>query len=377
MTGFEVMSRCLNRTIQWARRSRGWPRNSLHNFRSRLTLKPLPITQARLVVTVGREEWLEGQLLALLETSFTTEVRVVGDPSSVGGFASKWRILLQESLFLLQLLGTPRYYAGRVRFVCLGGHYAVLAFARICRPWVHHEVFLSNFYIHALGSSRMFSAILQLLLNGSVRVATQSSADNAYFAKFLPAANITKIPIALDRPSIRSVPAVAPGYFFSGGWTNRDYRLLFEAAGELPEERFVVVRSLKTKTPALTSNIADFTDLPAADFHGLMAGSKGVIVPLLKDVGSSGQMVVLAAMSMGKPIVIAGVGAITDYVEDGKSALYYELGNRASLVDKLRLLISDPSLGERLGSSALVAHRQYTTVERNKRLGEFFISAEL
>jgi glycosyltransferase involved in cell wall biosynthesis len=278
------------------------------------------------------------------------------------------RALVADQLWLFaRLLATPALYRGHWRFVCGEGHYAGLLFARVLRALGRRPpVYLVNFYLHGLANHPLVRRILAFLLTDQVRVLAQTQRDGEYFAAFLEADNICVIPYRQGDPFHDEdyVPQAGP-YVFSGGWTNRDFDALLRVAACLPELPFVIVASARSViSERCPANVRVHFDLPQREFHRLLAGSAFVVVPLREDVGSSGQMVLLAGMAAGKAVVAPGVGAIADYIEDGVTGRLYRLGDDDGLLEAIRSLSADRELARVMGQAGRERYEQHFTDER-------------
>lgn len=58
---------------------------------------------------------------------------------------------------------------------------------------------------------------------------------------------------------------------------------------------------------------------------------------------------VLEALALGLPVVVSGVGGLREIIADGRNGFLVEPGNSAMIADRLRQLIGDKALRERLG----------------------------
>lgn len=63
---------------------------------------------------------------------------------------------------------------------------------------------------------------------------------------------------------------------------------------------------------------------------------------------------ILEAMAYGKPIVSTPVGGIPELVEDGRNGYLVPPGDSAALAARLRTLLADPSLRQRMGGESLL-----------------------
>lgn len=119
-------------------------------------------------------------------------------------------------------------------------------------------------------------------------------------------------------------------YFFSGGYSNRDYTSLikiFEKTGM----KLVIVASNKNtdlveyiEKNTIPSNISVFFDLLPEEFNQKLMGSKAVIFHMKHNTGASGQMVALNAMRNHKLIIASHTDVLDDYFTNMNGAIVYE-----------------------------------------------------
>jgi glycosyltransferase involved in cell wall biosynthesis len=309
----------------------------------------------KLLLTVWRRTWIRPDLERMLRERYDVRVRAARRDRGAG-FISKRELVRGEMSFFLRLLASPSLYGRDCRVVCIGGHYGTLLFAAVLRAFgLRRPTYLLNFYLHELGQHPLVKRVLDMLLTGDVHVLAQTRGDAEYFRQFLPPDNVAVLPYSQEDPfvDVGIPPSENGGYVFSGGWTNRDYDFLFRCAKQLPAMPFVVVASKQSAiSEEPPSNVSLLIELESAEFHRLMARSRFVVIPLREDVGSSGQMVLLAAMAAGKAAIVARVGAVADYIEDGVTGVFYDLGSEASLVSALASLYADDRRVRELGLAA-------------------------
>ena len=222
--------------------------------------------------------------------------------------------------------------------------------ARYCG--VQARVYLFNFYLfgqaydyHRLSEKRIVRLALRYLLTQDVGLFLTSPNEAPYYRQLSPGARIKFYPYAGVDVSCVPHGAVQLGDFiFAGGYTNRDYSLVLQAARRLQDAEFVLVCSSSNRLPSrLPPNVQVRRDVDWVTFHTLMAGSRCVLVPLKADVGSSGQMVALAAMQLGKLTVFADYPPIAQYFSDGEDGLAYRPGDLNDLCAKLDRCLRDPT----------------------------------
>jgi glycosyltransferase involved in cell wall biosynthesis len=130
------------------------------------------------------------------------------------------------------------------------------------------------------------------------------------------------------------------GYFFSGGYSNRDYVSLIRLFVDC-REKLVIAASKHNidlveyvAENEISSNITILFDVDVKKFNELLNKAHCVIFVMKHNTGASGQMVVLNAMKNKKLILSTYTDCLDEYVKDGKEAI---------VVDKLTMfeLFSD------------------------------------
>ncbi len=152
-------------------------------------------------------------------------------------------------------------------------------------------------------------------------------------------------------------------YFFSGGSSNRDYRTLVQAFDGLEERLIIACYPSDVKGLRIPANVEIRHNVYGADFTRLMQRSYAVIIPLLKTEVSSGQLVLLDAMRVGKPIVVTKGGCTRDYLPPDVGIIV-----EPCLVEEIRTavqhLVRDPEQARRLGRKAKACYEQDHTAMR-------------
>jgi glycosyltransferase involved in cell wall biosynthesis len=92
-----------------------------------------------------------------------------------------------------------------------------------------------------------------------------------------------------------------------------------------------------------------------------------VLVPLEPHVYSSGQVVILEAMALGKPLITARVLGTEDYVEDNVDGMLVPPGDAAALRQAIHTVLTVDGLAERLGRAALDKVIRVHTLDRYVR----------
>lgn len=136
------------------------------------------------------------------------------------------------------------------------------------------------------------------------------------------------------------------------GSANRDYATLFEACRRtgLPLTLVAARHAQPAEPPPPNVTLRGTLD-PAACLR-LAQQARMSIVPLADVAAASGQITLVEAMRMGRPLIVTdGIGS-RDYVADGSTGLLVPPRDPAALATAMRRLWDDGALRTRLASGA-------------------------
>jgi glycosyltransferase involved in cell wall biosynthesis len=157
--------------------------------------------------------------------------------------------------------------------------------------------------------------------------------------------------------------SVATPYFFSGGTSNRDYSTLIAVATKMKYD-FVVACTPKDITGiSVPDNVMMFFDAYDEKFDLLINSSYAVILTLENTDISSGQLVLLKAMEMGKPIVATRGAGILDYVDD-TCAFLVDSKNVEELERVLEFIVKNPEEAKGKAEKAKKRHWERFTIQK-------------
>ncbi len=240
-------------------------------------------------------------------------------------------------------------------FICQSSHYAALIAGKIGRLFRQNvAVYLFNFFVHPATRKGRLRGVVRWLLDQRVGIYVNAPNEVSYYRSLNPSIDVQYYPFCLGKVEGLDSESIAQETFiFSGGHTNRDYTSLLIAAEKLPSIRFLVACSEATVLPStIPSNVAIVRDTPPMEFHRLMKSAWAVVVPLASDIGSSGQMVALAAMQFGKVVVYADYPSLSQYFEDGVTGIRYSPADIDGLVDAIRKAQSSGGPSSKIGARA-------------------------
>lgn len=154
------------------------------------------------------------------------------------------------------------------------------------------------------------------------------------------------------RVAIDAQPAPAGPRVVCGGKSNRDYDLLLAAAAELAVPVDVLSDDAALHNRPLPANVTVHASCYMRDFRNKLAQGTVVLLPLKSADFSAGQLVLIEAMGLGKPVVITQAAGTLDYVDAGRTAEFIEAGDAAGAVAAIRGLLADERRRAELGAAA-------------------------
>lgn len=142
-------------------------------------------------------------------------------------------------------------------------------------------------------------------------------------------------------------------YAFAAGRTGRDWRTLAAAVRGLDVDVKVVCTRRDAEATAFPPNVAVLTDVPYSMYRTLLEDAAVVVIPLEPHVYSSGQVVILEAMALGKPVITTRVVGSEDYIDEGVDGLLVDPGDATQLREALVGIVRDTDRRHAIGSAAL------------------------
>jgi glycosyltransferase involved in cell wall biosynthesis len=285
--------------------------------------------------------------------------------------ASGSRFMPKPALFLQYLNGTARLLlASRklraVDTIIVSGHFAcAVKFLARLRILKYRRLLCFAFFVH---SRRLFPFVRLLShldrANDHYVIFSRSEVDLYAERLGIERSRMHYLPYG-EWAKIATVPGAlaagdAGGYYFAGGYSNRDYRALVEVFRKIPARLVIICSRLNRDLDgvALPPNVSVLYDVPRPAFEAYAEGAKAGIVWLKHDTGASGQSVVLILMRHGKCVIASNAGAIRDYIQPGVSG--YLLNDLAAeLPQVIASIEQDCGTAEALGKAARDRYEAY------------------
>ena len=167
-----------------------------------------------------------------------------------------------------------------------------------------------------------------------------------------------RMPVVVDRKE-----NLQSKYFFSGGTSNRDYGTLLEAFSRLDERLKIACYHKDVQGLIVPPNVDIIHNIFKGQFLALLEEAAGIILPLSDPSISAGQLVLLDAMRLGKPVIVTRSSGTEDYVGEGE-ALLIEPRSAEAIREAVANFTHDRERAEALGRQARLKYENNFTVEK-------------
>ena len=269
------------------------------------------------------------------------------------------------------------------------GSYTAMFMIFLNRLHIVHpgKLYWWGFFIHSRRVQRVLKVYFKLFYSKNVQFIVFSKNEQELYRERLglPKEAFVYIPYGdwKDEGLLSGrKPLKECGYFFSGGYSNRDYKTLIKA-WELSSEKLVIAGSrnnldlmeyLSGPHDRQNANIEVFLDISPDKFDSLLKGATACILPFKDDTGASGQTVALKSMRFGKPVICSRIKAMEEYIDEGVSGeildnmelqlakIAYVLCRRTDILEKM-VKEQDRIFLERFSYSAVTKALRQTFVK--------------
>lgn len=217
--------------------------------------------------------------------------------------------------------------------------------AKVLRPNITH-----------LGASFTFTELpvglqhktMSLAFKQPSKFLCYSNIERKIYAEYfdIPIEKIDMIHWSVHHPEINEdeAPYETGDYICALGTEGRDYKTLFAAMAQLPNIKLVVVATWKNLAGLLIpENVKVVNNIPLSTAMNILMHSKFMVLPLKDKTTTCGHSTLVASMFYRKSVLITNAPAIHDYIEDGKTGIYFEPQDVNDLKRKIELLWDDPS----------------------------------
>jgi glycosyltransferase involved in cell wall biosynthesis len=213
--------------------------------------------------------------------------------------------------------------------------------------------------------------IFTMVLGRAERFAVFSQMERALYANTfrLDIRKIDFVHWGVNPPSVKGEAIEIGDYVVSIGGNARDYHTLIGAARLMPETKFVVVARPENLIGLdIPQNVIVHTNLPLDVTMNILGHSKLLALPLVGSGVPCGHVTLVAAMHLGRPVVVTDSTGVADYIEDGVTGLTVKMGSAIELSNAIERLWRNEGLQKLLaksGTAFAIAHCSEQSIARH------------
>lgn len=148
-------------------------------------------------------------------------------------------------------------------------------------------------------------------------------------------------------------------YIFTAGRSNRDYEFLMDALRGSPYKLIIACDELKGSNN--DANIIIMNDCFNERMDAYLQNCFCVVVALDKPKISSGQLFILQAMQIGKPIILVCEDEENDYIVNGHTGVIIKK-DRSQLLEAIRLLLTNEEIYDTLSKNEIEFYKNNYTL---------------
>jgi hypothetical protein len=141
-------------------------------------------------------------------------------------------------------------------------------------------------------------------------------------------------------------------FLLAMGSANRDYPMLFRAVEALDIRTIVVASPHAVEGLRVPACVELRSGLTVDQCRALAQQARINVVPIDTDHTASGQVTVVETMGQFRPVIVTRCIGTEDYVQDGNTGLFVELGSTEGMIEAIRKLWDDAALRQRLARNA-------------------------
>lgn len=218
------------------------------------------------------------------------------------------------------------------------------------------QIMTEVFIDHAKPDRWMWRAKTRLycwIARRAIGMITNSSAEvRTIAARFrMPEDRLAFVPLnATIHPEVAEESALP--FILSAGRTLRDYEPILKAARAISAPFTVICDPNDLRHTPVPGNVTIMREIKRSDYLDHLRRCAIVALPLLQAERSTGQVVMLEAMAMGKPVVTTRSPGTEDYIRDGENGYLVAGGDADALTDRCRLLLDSPEQRRLIGDQA-------------------------
>jgi glycosyltransferase involved in cell wall biosynthesis len=201
------------------------------------------------------------------------------------------------------------------------------------------------------------------------RFVVYSSMERTLYADYfgIPLDKIDVIHWGVGKPEVQSpdAPVESGDYICALGGNARDYPTLMAAMTKLPDIPLVaVLRPYNLKGLHVPPNVRTHSGIPYARAMNILQHARFMVLPLRGSEVPCGHVTLVAAMHLGKAMIITNSNGVADYIQHDVTGLTAPAFDPDALAAAIRELWDDPSRCARLGQNGRRFAQENCTEDR-------------
>lgn len=245
------------------------------------------------------------------------------------GLLSKKQIVLNQIKSLFFYIANRKHVNGANQIFSTGFHTLTLILLKKIGIIKYQKIYWWGFFIHEPKYLKIIKKMMKFLQEKKLILIVFSEYEKKFYSDFFgdSVSEISYVPYGDWEPNNgddqQKKQVKTEDYFFSGGYSNRDYESLIESFRHI-DEKLIIVCSCNNKdivnnNNKIPENVKILSDIPCEQFESFLRKAKAVILPFKYDSGASGQSVMLRCMRNKVPVIVTSTEVIKEYVEDNYS----------------------------------------------------------
>lgn len=202
----------------------------------------------------------------------------------------------------------------------------------------------------------------------SMGIITNSSAEVITGAERLglDPARLRFVPLCTTLPPA-DTPVPGEGFILAAGRTLRDYPTLLAALQHVQIPTVIICGARDLQDSAIPPHVSIQREVSTAQYLEYLHRCSLVVVPLRPTLRSTGQVVMLEAMALGKPVIATRSPGTVDYITSGQNGWLVEAGQPEPLARTMAQAMEQAPLRQQTGAQALARVKAQYSFEVHAR----------
>jgi hypothetical protein len=187
----------------------------------------------------------------------------------------------------------------------------------------------------------------------------------------LPQSRFEFVPLQRAPIPLLASEEVEDPFVLAMGSANRDYETFFAAVEKLGVRTIVVASPRALPSFNVPANVELRSGLTFEECHRLAQQARVNVVPLIDHATGAGQVTIIEAMRMSRPLIATRCTGSEDYIQHGETGLFVQPHSVQDMTDAIAQLWSDETLRGSLGQAAgHYAAEHFSDEAAGSRLGK-------